>query len=66
MAFALGSGVEPVALNKAIELGCLALPLNNPIKLLFDSGFHPILLFAEVAGLLAKIPGFLPRYWRIR
>ena len=42
-----------------------ALPFNDSVGLVFDYGFHPVLLFAEAVGLLAKIPGFLPRDWRI-
>ncbi len=65
-ALALGPGTEPVALNQVVEPGCPALPFNDSVNLLFEVGCHLVPLFAEAVGLLAKIPGFLPRDWGIR
>jgi hypothetical protein len=45
---------------------CLTLAFNESVEWSLEFGYGLILLLAEAAGLLAKIPGFLPGDWRTR
>ena len=56
LALALGSGIEPVALNQVVECGCPILSINNLVKLLLEVVCHLAPLFAEQVGLFVKNP----------